>query len=60
MQEIIKHFGGQSALAKKLNVDKAAVSQWVSYGFFPPKRAIQIERITNGLFKAVDMIEHEG
>lgn len=55
MKQLIKHFGSQTALAKILNVDRAAVSQWLVSGI-PPKRAIEIEELTQGKFKAVDLV----
>lgn len=38
-----------------LDVDKSAVTQWGNEGL-PPYRAIQIERITKGVFKAIDIM----
>lgn len=56
MKDIIEHFGSQSALARALKVAPEAVSQWVSNGYLPPKRAIEIEIITEGKFKAIELI----
>ena len=56
INEIIRRFGSQVELARKLGVTQAAVAQWVSDERVPPYRAIQIERITDGQFKAVDII----
>lgn len=56
MNDVIEHFGNQAELAKALKVDPAAVSQWLSNGYIPPRRAIEIEMITDGKFKAVDLI----
>lgn len=55
MNDIYEHFGSKSALARALGVDRAAVTQWAREGV-PPLRAIQIEAMTHGLFKAVDII----
>ena len=55
MNDVIEHFGNQAELAKALKVDPAAVSQWLSNGYIPPRRAIKIEMITDGKFKAVDL-----
>lgn len=54
-EELFKYFGGQNKMAGKLNVTTQAISQWVKDGKVPPARAIQIEKITNGEFKAVDL-----
>ena len=56
LKEIIKWFGSQVELARRLGVTQAAVAQWVADEKVPPYRAIQIERITEGQFKAVDII----
>lgn len=52
MLEIIEWFGSKSAMAKALGVSRAAVSQWIAEGI-PAARAIQIEALTEGKFKAV-------
>jgi len=56
IQEIIEHFGNQYRLAKALDVERAAVNAWVRTGVIPPRRAIEIEVLTNGKFKAVDIL----
>ena len=56
IQEIIRQFGSQVELARQLGVTQAAVAQWVGDAKVPPYRAIQIERITDGQFKAIDII----
>lgn len=56
IQEIIQQFGSQVELARQLGVTQAAVAQWVADEKVPAYRAIQIERITGGQFKAVDII----
>lgn len=57
MEELLEYFGGQAALAKALDVTRGAVSQWVAAGALPPFRAIEVEMITRGKFKAVDLVE---
>lgn len=48
---VIAYFGSVSAVAKALQIDSAAVSQW---GVIIPKvRAYDLERVTNGAL-AVD------
>lgn len=54
--EIISHFGGQSELADALGVHRSAISQWKIEGV-PFKRALQIEVLSKGLFKAVNITE---
>jgi len=55
LDEIIKHYGGKLALAKALGVSAPAVTLWCQLGRIPPRRAIEIEKMTAGKFKAVDI-----
>ena len=56
VDDVVAWFGGEQVrLAKKLGVTKAAVSYWVSEGKMPANRAIQVEQITKGEIKAVDL-----
>jgi DNA-binding transcriptional regulator YdaS (Cro superfamily) len=52
--KIISHFGSHANLARALDVSRAAVSQWRVDGI-PAARAIDIEKLTGGKFKAVDI-----
>ncbi len=54
-EKIIAYFGSRSELARRLDVAPAAVTQWGVDGI-PPARAIEIEQITGGDFKAVDIV----
>ena len=60
INDIVVLFGGQSGLARRLGVTDAAVSQWVADGVFPYRRAVEIERMTGGQFKAVDISRRDG
>jgi len=55
VEKIIEHFGNKVGLANALNVDKSAVSQWLKDGL-PAARAIEIEKLTEGKFKALDIV----
>ena len=57
INEIIAWAEGASRLAVMLNVDRAAVSQWRRHGRVPPRRAIQIEQLSLGRFRAVDIAQ---
>ena len=46
----IDHFGSSTKLAKQLNISKQSISQWGDD--VPPRRAFEIERITQGKLKA--------
>jgi len=51
--DIIAWAGGSSRFAEMLGVSLSAVSQWASRGAMPPMRAIQVERISEGRFRAI-------
>ena len=57
IEKVIDRFGSASKLAKALGVHRSAISQWADCGYLPPYRAVQVERLTNGEFKAVDLVE---
>lgn len=54
---ICNYFGGQKGLAKRLNVTEAAISIWKREGI-PAARAIEIEEISGGAFKATEIIKN--
>jgi DNA-binding transcriptional regulator YdaS (Cro superfamily) len=54
--ELTLHFGTQVEMARALGVSRSAVSHWVRRGSIPAERAIAIEILTAGEFKAVDLI----
>ena len=56
MHEAIRWAGGKLALARALGVTHAAVSQWLREGGLPPARAIQVERMTGGALRAVNLV----
>lgn len=55
LEELFLYFGSQSELARRLGISPAAVTQWLVDGV-PPGRAIEIEKMTGGKFKAVDLV----
>lgn len=53
VDEIIEWAGSQTALANLLGVSRGAVSQWRNSGEgIPAARAVQLERMTAGKFRA--------
>lgn len=54
VEQIIEHFGSKRALADLLDVSPQSLTRWNSDGV-PPKAAIQIEKLTNGKFRAIQI-----
>lgn len=48
--DVVAHFGSQAALARALGVKQPSVQDWGE--IVPPLRQLQIEKITDGKFKA--------
>lgn len=53
--KILDFFGSRSAFADALGVTKGAVSQWEAEGYVPGGRAVEIEMLSEGAIKAVDI-----
>jgi len=49
-EEVVQHFGGITALARRLGCTSQAISQWKNE--IPEPRAFQIEVLSGGRFKA--------
>ena len=54
--DVVTYFGGKSKLASALGVERSAVSQWFRRNTVPALRAIQIESLSFGEFKAINII----
>jgi len=59
-KELFEFFGGRNKLCGQLDVSNAAISAWKMADAIPPGNAVEIERITNGKFKAVDLVAKRG
>lgn len=59
LKPLLEHFTSQAALADTLGVSPVAVHFWVQQDALPPKRAMQIERLTSGKFKAENLVAPE-
>lgn len=53
-QDVCDHFGGKSSLARLLDITPAAVTKW-RYEGVSSNAAIEIERLSDGKFKAVEI-----
>lgn len=48
IERVCELMGGQTALAKYLDVTPQAISDWVRKGRVPPARVLSIEKAVNG------------
>ena len=51
----VKFFGSQGKMAAKMGISPMTVSQWKKNGL-PPTRAVEIERLTNGLVTRAELL----
>lgn len=51
-QDVIAHFGSQTATADALGLKQPSVSDWVRAGSVPWLRQLDIERMTGGALRA--------
>lgn len=54
VDKIIDHFGSKAELSRLLGSTPQALTRWTKHGV-PANSAIEIERLSNGKFKAVDI-----
>lgn len=57
IKTIVEYFGGVAETARLLGVSQPAVSQWLKHNRIPPARAVQIEVVSKGKFKAAAMLQ---
>ena len=55
-EELLEHFDTQSEIARQLGVTRSAVSHWFRREAIPAEQAIQIEIVTDGKIRAVDLV----
>jgi len=56
IDRMVAYFGSQAEVARVLKVTPSAVTQWLQAGAIPAQRAIQIEALTKGEIKALDLV----
>lgn len=55
LNDLVEYVGGQASLARFLGVSRQSVNEWVSRGRISATAAIEVEKLTNGLFKKEDL-----
>lgn len=58
IRQIVDQLGGVAVTSRMLGVSQPAVSQWLRDGRVPPARAVQIEALTGGKYKAAAMLDY--
>lgn len=59
-EKIVEHFGSQAKMGRRLGVSRQAITIWKTHNSVPPGSAVEIERLTKGKFKAVDLVSKKG
>lgn len=57
LDQLLEAFGSQAEIADRLGVSRPAVCAWFAVGALPPRRALEIERLTGGALRAVDLVD---
>lgn len=57
VERILTLYGGTSATARVMKLDRQHVHSWKKRGYIPPKYAHEIERITKGEIKAKEILD---
>ncbi|WP_395947509.1 Cro/CI family transcriptional regulator [Caedibacter taeniospiralis] len=52
IKEVLKYFGNQNITARILGIHRVSVGKWVKKGGVPPRRQLEIQKLTKGKLKA--------
>lgn len=52
VQQVIDYFKNKTEVSKALKINRSAVSQWVKKDAIPPRRQLEIQKLTKGKLKA--------
>jgi alanine-glyoxylate transaminase/serine-glyoxylate transaminase/serine-pyruvate transaminase len=53
---LVSLFGSQAEVARRLQIDRAVVSNWVKCGYVPARWAMEVEALTSGQVTAVEVL----
>ena len=53
---LVSIFGSQAEVARRLQLDRAVISNWVKSGYVPSRWAMEIEHATDGRIAAVEIL----
>jgi len=55
-ERLVNLFGTQAEVARRLQLDRAVVSNWVKSGYVPSRWAMEIEHVTDGRIPAIEVL----
>ena len=56
IQQVIAFFGTQSELGRLLGVSQQSIRHWIGRGHIPLRRAVQIEEVSGGKIRLMDIL----
>lgn len=55
-ERLVRIFGSQAEVARRLRLDRAVVNNWVKSGYVPARWAMEVEHLTSGQVAAVEVL----
>src|SRR5471030_847584 len=55
-ERLVSIFGSQAEVARRFQLDRAVVNNWVKSGYVPARWAMEVERVTSGNLSAVEIL----
>jgi len=55
-ERLVSLFGSQAEVARRLQIDRAVVSNWVKSGYVPARWAVEVEALTAGQITALELL----
>lgn len=55
-ERLVLLFGSQAEVARRFRLDRAVVSNWVKSGYVPARWAMEVEHVSGGEIKALDIL----
>ncbi len=55
-ERLVEMFGSQAEVARRFRLDRAVVSNWVKSGYVPARWAMEVEHVTEGQVRVIDIL----
>src|SRR6187549_3165249 len=55
-ERLVKLFGSQAEVARRLRLDRAVVNNWIKSGYVPARWATEVDALTSGQVSAVEVL----